>query len=539
MRKIKEVLRLHFESHMSIRRIAASCSLSRSAVSDMIARAIAAKVSWPPPGELGDSELEALLYPQPLGRRAKPDSVKMDMPYIQRELSRKGVTLQLLWTEYIAQNPGGYQYSRFCELYREWQKSAEPSLHQDHKAGEKMMVDWAGQTITITDRETGELVDARIFVATLPASNYLYVEPFASMALENWIAGHVHAFEFFASVPEIIVPDNTKTAVSKYCYYEPELNATYADMARYYGAAVVPARPARPKDKANVECHVGITSRAILAPLRNHRFFHVAEAREAIFEQLDRVNAKPFQKLPGSRLSTFLEIERDALKPLPERRYELAYFMTAKVSIDCHFEVLKNWYSAPKHLMGKNVDVRYTATTVEALHDGKRVAIHARTMKRGKHVTKEEHLPKEQREYANWSPARLIGWARTIGPNTAAFIEKMLQSRPHPMMAYRSCLGVLRLSRTYPPERVEAACTRALQANAFNYKSVKAILEKGLDRVDFDKAVSSSPVSHPNIRGAAYYSDTGGDEHAHTADHRGLEEPTPAGNGPGLRRADG
>ena len=337
MRKIKEVLRLHFESHMSIRRIAASCSLSRSAVSDMIARAIAAKVSWPPPGELGDSELEALLYPQPLGRRAKPDSVKMDMPYIQRELSRKGVTLQLLWTEYIAQNPGGYQYSRFCELYREWQKSAEPSLHQDHKAGEKMMVDWAGQTITITDRETGELVDARIFVATLPASNYLYVEPFASMALENWIAGHVHAFEFFGGVPEIIVPDNTKTAVSKYCYYEPELNATYADMARYYGAAVVPARPARPKDKANVECHVGITSRAILAPLRNHRFFHVAEAREAIFEQLDRVNAKPFQKLPGSRLSTFLEIERDALKPLPGRRY------SATCSRGCRTSTLMTW----------------------------------------------------------------------------------------------------------------------------------------------------------------------------------------------------
>jgi len=189
--------------------------------------------------------------------------------------------------------------------------------------------------------------------------------------------------------------------------------------------------------------------------------------------------------------------------------------------------------------MGKKVDVRYTATTVEALHDGKRVAVHARTMKRGKHVTNEEHLPKEQREYANWSPARLIGWACKIGPNTAAFIEKMLQSRPHPMMAYRSCLGVLRLSKTYPPERVEAACTRALQANAFSYKSVKAILEKGLDRVDFDKAVSSSPVSHPNIRGAAYYSDTGGDEHAHTANHRGPQEPTPAGNGTGLCRADG
>lgn len=383
MRKIKEILRLHFEAHLSIRRIAASCSLSRSAVSDMVTRAVAAGVSWPLPDGIGDSELEVMLYPQPQGRKAKPESVKLDMVHIQRELSRKGVTLQLLWSEYMADNPGGYHYSRFCQLYRDWQKTTDPYLHQNHKAGEKMMVDWAGQTMKIVDRETGELVDAYIFVATLPASNYLYVEPFLSMNIENWIAGHVHAMEFFGGVPEIIVPDNTKTAVSKCCYYEPELNATYADMARHYGAAVLPTRIAHAKDKTNVEGHVLITCRSILARLRNRQFFSLAELREAIYELLDKVNAKPFQKLPGSRLSTFLEVEKQALKPLPEHPYELAYFKIAKVNIDCHIELFKNHYSVPHHLMGASLDIRYTTTTVEALHNGKRVAIHARTMKQG------------------------------------------------------------------------------------------------------------------------------------------------------------
>jgi transposase len=507
MRKIKEILRLHFESGMSVRQIAKSCSVSRSAVSNTIARATAAGVSWPVPAEVGDAELESQLYPQPLGRKAKPDSVKLDMQYVKRELTHKGVTLQLLWTEYIANNPGGYQYSRYCELYREWQqKTADPSLHIDHKAGEEMMVDWAGQTMQIVDRETGELLDVYIFVATLPASNYLYVEPFLSMSLESWIAGHVHAIEFFGGVSQIIVPDNTKTVTPKYCYYEPELNPTYADMASYYNTAIVPARVARPKDKAKVECHVLITSRSILAPLRNRRFFSLADMREAIFELLDAVNAKPFQKLPGSRLSTFLEIEKHTLKPLPEKPYELAYFSKSKVNLDCHFELKKSWYSAPCQLIGTTLTIRYTATTVEALHNGKRVAIHPRTMKRGKHVTLDEHLPRSHREYAQWGPERMITWAGKIGPNTAALAQKILESKPHPMLAYRSCLGLLRLSRSYPPTRVDAACARALKAAAFNYKSVKAILEKGLDRVAFDEPANNSPVVHENLRGAAYYS---------------------------------
>ena len=464
-------------------------------------------VSWPVPAETGDSGLESLLYPQSLGRKAKPESVKLDMPYIKRELSRKGVTLQLLWTEYIANNPGGYQYSRYCQLYREWQqKTADPSLHIDHKAGEEMMVDWAGQTMQIVDRETGELLKVYIFVATLPASNCLYVEPFLSMSLESWIAGHVHALEFFGGAPQIIVPDNTKTVTTKYCYYEPELNSTYADMASYYNTAVVPARIARPKDKAKAEGHVLITSRSILAPLRNRRFFSLADMREAIFELLDAVNAKPFQKLPGSRLSTFLDIEKHTLKPLPEKPYELAYFTKAKVNLDCHFEVKNSRYSAPRQLIGTTLIIRYTATTVEALHNGKRVAVHPRTMKRGQYVTLDEHLPKSQREYGQWSPERLLNWAGKVGPNTAALAQKILESRPHPMLAYRSCLGLLRLSKTYPPTRVDAACARALKATAFNYKSVKAILEKGLDAVAFDEPANNSPVVHENLRGAAYYS---------------------------------
>jgi len=507
MRKIKEILRLHFESGMSVRRIATSCSISRSAVSDTIARAIAAGVAWPMKADIGDTELENLLYPQPTGRRAKPDSAMPDMQFIKRELSREGVTLQLLWTEYIARCPGGYQYSRYCQLYREWQqRTADPSLHIDHKAGEEMMVDWAGQTMQIVDRETGEMRDVYIFVATLPASNYLYVEPFLSMSLESWVTGHVHALEFFGGVPQIIVPDNTKTVSPTYCYYEPELNLTYADMATYYNTAVVPARVARPKDKAKVEAHVLITSRSILAPLRNRRFFSLAEIRDAIFELLDAVNAKPFQKLPGSRLSTFLDIEKHTLKPLPEKSYELAYFSKAKVNLDCHFELRKSRYSAPCQLIGTTLTIRYTSTTVEALHNGKRVAIHPRTTRPGKYVTLEEHLPKSHREYAQWSPERITAWAGKIGPNAAALAQKILESRPHPILAYRSCLGLLRLANAYPPPRVDAACARALKATAFSYKSVKVILEKGLDTVSFDEPANNSPVTHENLRGAAYYS---------------------------------
>jgi transposase len=503
MRKIREILRLHFESGMSIRQIAVSCSLSRAAVSDTIARATAAGVSWPLSPEMDDAQLESLLYPQALGRKAKPESAMPDMQYIKGELSRAGVTLQLLWTEYIADNPGGYQYSRYCQLYREWQKkTAEPWLHLDHKAGEEMMVDWAGQTMQIIDREAGEPRDVYIFIATLPASNYLYVEPFFSMSLENWIAGHVHALEFFGGVPQIIVPDNAKTVSPTYCYYEPELNLTYADMASYYNTAVVPTRVRHPKDKAKVEAHVLITYRSIMAPLRNRLFFSLADLRSAIFKLRDAVNVKPVQKLPGSRLSTFLDIEKHALKPLPEKPYEVAFFSKAKVNPDCHFELKKCRYSAPHHLIGTTLVIRYTATTVEALHNGKRVAIHPRVMQPGERVTLDEHLPRSKREYCQWTPESLIASAGKVGPNAAMLAQRILESKPHPMLAYRSCLGLLKLSRTYPPARVDAACARALKATAFSYKRVKDILEKGLDTVPFDEPANNSPVVHENLRGA-------------------------------------
>ena len=506
MRKIKEVLRLRFEARRSQREIGLSCRLGRSTVRDYLVRAEAAGLRWPLPEELDEEALEQRLFPLPAPatqRRAIPDWAAL-----HQELRRKGMTLALLWQEYRAQHPDGYGYSQFCALYQQWAHTLEPVLRQHYVAGEKLLVDYAGQTVPVVERTTGEVRQAQIFVAVLGASNYTYVEATWTQGLADWIGAHRRCFEFLGGVPALIVPDNLKSGVTSPCFYDPELNRTYQKLAEHYQVAVMPARIRRPRDKAKAETGVQGVERWILARLRNRRFFSLAEMNEAIRALLTEYNRRPFQKLEGCRESLFQSLDRPALQPLPASPYEYAEWKKARVNIDYHVEVDRHWYSVPYTLLRQQVEVRLTSSTVEILHHGTRVASHLRSFQRGRHTTVLEHMPRHHREYVQWSPERLVRWAQQTGPAAAQVVEQILASRAHPVQGYRACLGVLRLGQQHGAERLEAACTRALAlgAGALNYQSLKSILTHGLEQQPLPAAAASPPpIHHPHIRGAHYY----------------------------------
>jgi len=507
MRKIKEVLRLKFENHLSVRQIAESCGIGKSTVQEYVDRAQKAALTWPLAPELDDAALENLLFPPhdpfPQENRQMPA-----MEEIHRERKRKGVTLQLLWYEYKQQNPGGYQYSQFCERYRQWLQKIDVCFRQEHRAGEKLFVDYAGQTIPIHDSVTGEIQQAQLFVATLGASNYTYAEASFSQDLPSWIQSHVHAFEFFGGVTEILVPDNLSSGVSHACRYEPDINPTYQDLSEHYGTVVIPARVAKPKDKAKVENAVLVAERWILAALRNHTFFSLADLNQAIWDKLQDLNTRPFQKLQGTRRSLFETIDRPALKPLPPSPYEFAEWIKARVNIDYHIEIDRHFYSVPYQLTKEQVDVRLTQNTVEVLFKNHRVASHPRIDRPGAFTTLKDHMPKAHQKYLEWTPSRIIRWAAQIGPHTEKLITHILDSRPHPEQGFRSSLGILRLSKQYSPERLEAAATRALSINGYFYKTVASILKKGLDQQNSlfpPPAQPATPLNHSNIRGKEYY----------------------------------
>lgn len=412
----------------------------------------------------------------------------------------------LLWQEYKAAHPDGYQYSRFCELYRSWQGKLDLVMRQDHRAGEKLFVDYAGQTAEVTCPDTGEVREAQIFVAVLGASNYTYAEATWSQALPDWIGSHQRAFHFFGGVPEIVVPDNLKSGVTQAHRYEPDLNPTYQDLASHYGVAVLPARVRHPRDKAKVEAGVQLVERWILAALRGHTFFSLDELNEAISELLDRLNDRPFQKLEGSRRSLFETLERKALRPLPTNSYVYAEWKKARVHIDYHVEIEGHYYSVPYQHVKHQVDVRLTAMTVECFFKGRRIASHRRSLRKGHHTTVKEHMPPSHRHVAEWTPERMTRWAARTGEATAELVANVMASRTHPQQGYRTCLGILRLGDSYGPERLEAAARRALAIGATTYKSVASILQNGLDSRPLPGTDEADmPVEHGNIRGAAYY----------------------------------
>lgn len=507
MRKIHDVLRLHFGLNLPQRQIARSIQLSQSTVSEYLTRFEKAGLKWPLPEGYDDQWLQQELFgpcePEDVAGRALPDFIQ-----IHHELTtNRHTSLQLLWEEYREAHPDKpYSYSTLWRRYEQWRTRQDLVMRQQHLAGEKLFVDWAGAKIPVHDRETGEVAMASLFVAVLGASSYTYAEATLTQELEPWIGAHVRTFEFLGGLPELVVPDNARTAVSKACRYEPDLNPTYQEMAIHYGIGVVPARVRKPRDKAKVEVGVQVAQRWIVAALRHRKFFSLSDLNVAIRELLEKLNRRPFKKRDGCRRSLFEQLDQPVLKPLPVERYDLSVWSKAAVNIDYHVQVKDSFYSVPYTLAQKTVEVRTTATTIEIFYQGSRVASHVRAKKPHTAVTQNEHRPKAHQAQVQWPPSRLIDWAEKAGPFTAQLFRQILDRYPHPEMGYRSCLGLLRLGEKYGAKRLESACERALVVGAANYKSVKSILAHALDTQPL--SVEPDPprgAGHDNIRGAGYY----------------------------------
>jgi transposase len=498
MRKVKEVLRLALGAQMSERMIAQSLSISHVTVGKYLQAAQQSGLSCAEMEKMGDVELLRRLK---VGRTEGKKGVRPqpDWSVVHQELQKKGVTIQLLWEEYKAIDPDGYERSQFYKLYARWKGKLAVALRQTHKAGEKMFVDYAGQTVPVIDRQTGQAREAQVFVGVLGASNYTYSEA-------TWIGSHVRAFEYFGGVPQMVVPDNLKAGVSRACRYEPDINPTYHEMSVHYGTVVIPARVRKPRDKAKAEVGVQVVERWILASLRDRQFFSLGELNEAIRELLVRLNSRPFKKLSGSRLSWFETLEKPVLRPLPQSRYVFSQWKKARVNIDYHVELERHYYSVPYQLVQEEVDLRSTATTVEIFHRGKRVASHLRSSAQGHHSTVTEHMPRSHQAYLEWNPSRIVGWAQTVGQATAQVVQKVMESRRHTEQGYRACLGILRLGKRYTEQRLEAASRRAIAIGGYSYRSIASILENGLDQVPLPETKEQSrPIIHDNIRGSEYY----------------------------------
>lgn len=506
VRKIKEVLRLKWECQISERSIARSCRISRSTVSEYLKRAEAAGLEWPLSEEITDNQLYERLFPRTIQLNPKAAYVP-DWQTVHLELRKKGVTLRLLWMEYLESYPQGYGYSQFCQLYRNWSGKFKPTMRLNHKAGEKLFVDYAGQTISVIDPKTGEIQEAEIFVAVLGASSYTYAEAQWHQDLPNWIGGHVRAYEFLGGVTEIVVPDNLRAAVNHPSRYDPEINQTYQEMAEHYGVAVIPARVARPRDKSKAEVGVQNVERWILARLRNQRFFSLFELNKAIRELLKDLNNRKMEHLGKSRKELFDLVDKPALKPLPATPYEFALWKKAKISIDYHVEYDDVYYSVPCHLYPAEVLIRATERAIEIFHNGQRVTLHPRSHEQGRHFTIKEHMPSDHRFYSEWSPERFIRWAEKIGPETTKVVQMELGSRQHPEQAFRACLGILGFARKYSVERLESACRYAVANEIHSYKGIKNILVNHLDQLNDSEEISQLSLMppHTNVRGKDYY----------------------------------
>ena len=501
MRKIRDILRLRHEGNLSIRQIRASTKVSVGAVQKLLSRAETLQLGWPLDPALTDNQLARLFYAEADTRASRRFQVP-DWAVVHQELKRKGMTKQLLWEEYTEQYPNRcYSYSQFCDRYRHWHSLQKRSMRQSHKAGEKCFVDYAGQTVPIVCAHTGEIQPAQVFVAVLGASNYTYAEATLTQSLPDWLGSHVRAFEYFGGCTAIVVPDNLKSGVSRACRYDPDLNPSYQQWAEHYQVAVVPARPYKPKDKSKAEVAVQIVERWILARLRHHTFFSLAELNQCIRSLLDELNQKPFKQLPGNRRDAFEQLDKPALKALPPQPYRYVDIKPVKVNIDYHVQYQQHHYSVPHQYVGERLELHASDTLITLYFRAQSVATHARARRVGI-TTEAAHMPTRHRKHQQWTPGRLKHWACDIGPATLAWVDAQLTSKRHPEQAYRICLGLLNLSRAYPPERLEAACRIANKAGLIRLKQVRSILQSNRDQLpDQLELQTELPQDHENIRG--------------------------------------
>lgn len=501
MRKIREILRLRREAGLSYRQISAGTKVSLGAIGKLLSQADALGLDWPLPADLDDVRLAQLFYP---GADAAPSTrfQEPDWAALHQELQRKDMTKQLAWEEYTARFPNRcYSYSQYCERYRRWLKKQKRSMRQLHKAGEKCFVDYCGPTVPILSPSTGEVRNAQVFVAVLGASNYTYAEATLSQALPDWLQSHVRTFEFFGGVPELVIPDNLKSGVSKACRYDPDLNPSYQQLAEHYQVAVVPARPYKPQDKSKAEVGVQIVERWILARLRHHTFFSLAELNQCIRGLLVELNHKPFKQLPGNRQEAFERLDRPVLRPLPRQAYRYVAIKPVKVNIDYHVAYERHLYSVPHQYVGERLELHAGDTLVQLYFRQQRVASHPRQRMPGT-TTDPAHMPQRHRKQQQWTPGRLKQWAKDIGPDTLQWVSQRLQEKDHPEQAYRLCLGLLNLSREYPAVRLNGACRIANREGLVRLKQIKSILLSNRDQLQQDlPLVVDLPQDHENIRG--------------------------------------
>lgn len=507
MRKLKEVLRLYFVAKLSGRRIADCTRVGKSSVSKHIARSRELGMSWEQIDAMPEEKLEALMFPE-LPVETKRGLEKPDWDNVAKELRRKAVTRYLVWEEYQQEvGKRAYSYSRFCELFAEWKGGIDPVMRFEHVAGEKCFVDYSGMTLSVVDPDTGEVRQAEVFVATLGASNFTFVDVTWTQQSADFLASHQRAVESFGGVPLIFVLDNLKSGVKKADRYEPLLNRSYEDLLSHLGAVGIPGRPRKPRDKAKAENGVLQVERRVLAPLRDRTLIGLNEARTAVLEQLDKLNARPFQKMAGSRAILFEELDQPALQPLPAQRWVPSEWKQVKVHIDYHVEISKHYFSVPYQYIGETLDAKVTPNLVEIFRRGRSVTSHQRASKR--YSTKPEHMPSSHQEHLKWNPPRVVERARRIGPSVSELVDHLLSSRRHPEQGFRPCLGIVRLADRWGEDRLEAACRRAIAHSAYSYRSVKNILEKGLDRIEESTSQASIVGDHTNIRGKSAYQNGG------------------------------
>jgi transposase len=502
MRQVREVLRLKLGCGRTLREVARAVGIGASTALEYLRRAEASGLGWPLPPELDDAAIEAMLF-TPAGPAPAPRPAP-DWAAVHAELKRKGVTLLLLWREYRAVHRDGYGYSRFCAIYQKWRARLSPTMRQVHQAGDKLFVDFAGQTLPIYSADGG-VRNAHLFVAVMGASSYTFATLCWSEGLEDWIHAHAAAFAFFGGVTAAIVPDNLKAGVTKACRYEPGVNRTYEEFARCYGTAVLPARVRKPRDKAKVEAGVLVAERWILACLRNRRFLSLEAAEAAVRELVGELNDRPMRDYKKSRAALFAEIDAPALKPLPAEPYVYAEWKIARLGPDYHVEFDGHWYSAPYQLIKETLDLRATARAVEIFHRGRRVAAHPRSRIPFRHTTMSEHMPSSHRRYADWTQSRLKSEAAGIGAAASALVDQILAERPHPEQGFRACLGIVGLKRRFGAERLEAACARGLSLGARTYGAIADILKSGLEKAFLEPDSEAAPIVHNNIRGRNYY----------------------------------
>ena len=504
MRKIRQVLRLHHEAGMSRRAIATSLGVSRDAVTDYLTRAAAARLGWPLPPEMDDAALEQRLFP-PLSGKELARKPEPDWSVVHEELKRKGSTLHVLHEEYLAEYPAGINYSLFCQRYQGFRKSLKSHMRQTYQAGERVFMDYAGPTVGIVDISSGEVRRAQIFVGVLGASNYIYAEAHWSQKLPDWIAAHVRMFEHFGGVPSVVVCDNLKSAVIKASRTEPVINAAYQNLADHYGTVILPARARKPKDKSKAENGVLIIERWILFRLRRRVFGSLGELNEAIRSLLADINLRPFQKLPGNRQSAFESIDKPALLPLPEAKFEYAEFRKVRVGLDNYIDVDGRSYSVPYALRRREVEVRLTAATVEVIYKGERVASHARSTG-DKPVSDPQHMEPAHRHFGLWNANESLEWAQQIGAQVHGFLQSLLAAARTHEHGYRATLAMKKLATEYGNERLNAACLRCIEIAATSTTSLRSILKNGLDQQPAEKTkLQEAAFEHPNVRGSDYY----------------------------------